>query len=109
MSIIIHKFHNLVNTFSIINLFFLKKNSKNYTVNTVLPSFIKDGNEKENFPYTTKEEMFENPKVLGIISGLLLVMGVVPGMPTVPFLTMSVMSGLFGFKKQNRSKNRAYF
>jgi len=46
-----------------------------------------------------KTEMFENPKVLGIISGLLLVMGVVPGMPTVPFLAMSALSGSYGFRK----------
>ncbi|MBQ7287745.1 MAG: FHIPEP family type III secretion protein, partial [Candidatus Gastranaerophilales bacterium] len=54
-----------------------------------------------------KEEMFENPKVLGIISGLLLVMGVVPGMPTVPFLAMSTISGLFGFKKHKEKIEKA--
>ncbi len=44
-------------------------------------------------------EMFQNPKVLGIISGLLLCMGIVPGMPTIPFLTISAASGFFGYKK----------
>lgn len=44
-------------------------------------------------------EMFQNPKVLGIISGLLFLMGVVPGMPTIPFLTISALSGVFGYKK----------
>ncbi len=38
------------------------KDSKNYIVNTILPSYIKDGNEKENYPYNTKKEMFENIK-----------------------------------------------
>ena len=38
------------------------RNAKNYTVNTVLPSFIKDGNEKENYPYDSRKEMFENIK-----------------------------------------------
>ena len=40
------------------------RNAKNYTVNTVLPSFIKDGNEKENYPYDSRKEMFENIKKL---------------------------------------------
>ena len=46
-----------------------------------------------------KTEMFENPKVLGIISGLLLFMGIVPGMPTIPFLGVSVAAGGFAYKK----------
>lgn len=44
-------------------------------------------------------EMFQNPKVLGIISGLLFCMGIVPGMPTIPFLAISLVSGGFCFKK----------
>ena len=44
-------------------------------------------------------EMFQSPKVLGIISGLLFAMGIVPGMPTVPFLTVALLSGGFSFKK----------
>ena len=46
-----------------------------------------------------RQEMFQNPKVLGIISGLLFCMGIVPGMPTVPFLAISLLSGGLGFKK----------
>ncbi len=46
-----------------------------------------------------KSEMFENPKVLGIISGLLMFMGIIPGMPTVPFLGVSVATGGFAYKK----------
>ncbi len=44
-------------------------------------------------------EMFQNPKVLGIISGLLMLMGIVPGMPTIPFLAISALSGGFAYKK----------
>jgi len=44
-------------------------------------------------------EMFQNPKVLGIISGLLFAMGIVPGMPTIPFLAISLVSGGMSFKK----------
>ncbi len=46
-----------------------------------------------------KAEMFQNPKVLGIISGLLFFMGIVPGMPTIPFLTISLFAGGFSYKK----------
>lgn len=34
--------------------------NKNYTVNTIFPYYIKDGNMKENYPYNTIKEMFEN-------------------------------------------------
>ncbi len=38
-------------------------------------------------------EMFSDPRVLGVVSGLLLVMAIIPGMPTVPFLLISVGLG----------------
>ncbi len=44
-------------------------------------------------------EMFSNPKVLFIVSGLLFFMGIVPGMPTVPFLLVSIASGWYGWNK----------
>ena len=31
------------------------------------------------------EEMFSNPKVLGVVSGLLIALGIVPGLPSIPF------------------------
>lgn len=44
-------------------------------------------------------EMFSNPKVLFIVSGLLMFMGIIPGMPTIPFLAVSAASGWFGWQK----------
>lgn len=44
-------------------------------------------------------EMFSNPKVLWIVSGLLLFMGIVPGMPTVPFLLVGAAAGYYGYRK----------
>ena len=52
-------------------------------------------------------EMFQNPKVLGIISGLLLVMGIVPGMPTIPFLAISAAMGGFSYKKYKEKTEAA--
>lgn len=46
-----------------------------------------------------KTEMFDNPKVLGIISGLLLFMGIVPGMPTIPFIGVSAGAAGLAYKK----------
>lgn len=48
-------------------------------------------------------EMFTNPMVLGIVSGLLLFLGLVPGMPTVPFTLVAMVIGWMAF---NRSKER---
>lgn len=55
-----------------------------------------------------KSEMFQNPKTLGIISGLLFLMGIVPGMPTIPFLLVSVASGTYSYKifKNNIEKEK---
>ena len=44
-------------------------------------------------------EMFSNPKVLFIVSGLLFFMGIIPGMPTIPFLLVSAASGWYGWNK----------
>ena len=44
-------------------------------------------------------EMFSNPKVLFIVSGLLFFMGIIPGMPTIPFLLVSIASGWYGWNK----------
>ena len=46
-----------------------------------------------------RQEMFQNPKVLGIIAGLLFTIGIIPGMPTMPFLTIAAISGGMSFKK----------
>lgn len=46
-----------------------------------------------------KNEMFANPLVLGIVSGLLLLLGIIPGMPTVPFVLVSLGLGWMAYKK----------
>ncbi len=37
-------------------------------------------------------QMFQNPKVLGIMGGLMLIMGAVPGLPNLPFLTIGAIA-----------------
>lgn len=47
-----------------------------------------------------KNEMFSDPRVLGVVSGLLLFLGIVPGMPTVPFMLIGAIIGFMAYKKQ---------
>ena len=46
-------------------------------------------------------EMFSSPKVMFLVAGLLLVMGTVPGMPTIPFLLVATALGGYGWYKRN--------
>ena len=54
---------------------------------------------EESLSVDIKNEMFNDPRVLGVVAGLLGFMGIVPGMPTVPFLTIAFLAGLMAFKK----------
>lgn len=50
-------------------------------------------------------EMFSDPRVLGVVSGLLCFMGIIPGMPTIPFLTIGlIVGGLSYYNYQNNKK-----
>ena len=51
-----------------------------------------------------KTEMFSDPKILGVVAGLLGFMGLVPGMPTVPFLGIGLLTGYFAYKKSQDTK-----
>ena len=46
-------------------------------------------------------EMFSSPKVMFLVAGLLLVMGTVPGMPTIPFFLVAAALGGYGWYKRN--------
>ena len=54
--------------------------------------------------YDIKNEMFSDPRVLGVVSGLLVFMGMVPGMPTLPFLLIGAATGGYAYLKQNTAK-----
>lgn len=38
-------------------------------------------------------QMFGNPKILGIVGGLMITLGFVPGMPNIPFLLIGALAG----------------
>src|SRR5574344_783065 len=52
-------------------------------------------------------QMFSDPRVLGVVSGLLLFMGIVPGMPTVPFMTIGMIAGVLAYVKVTEKKKAA--
>ena len=59
---------------------------------------------EESLSTDIKNEMFSDPRVLGVVAGLLGFMGIVPGMPTVPFLLIAAVAGGLAFMK---SKEKA--
>ena len=60
----------------------------------------------ESLSTDIKNEMFSDPRVLGVVAGLLGFMGLVPGMPTVPFLMIAAVAGGMAFIK-NKEKDEA--
>jgi flagellar biosynthesis protein FlhA len=52
-------------------------------------------------------QMFQNPKVLGIMGGLMLTMGLVPGLPNLPFLVIGALAVGGSFLLVKRSKEEA--
>lgn len=51
-----------------------------------------------------KLEMFSNPMVLGVVAGVILFMGMVPGMPTLPFLIVGASVAWFAVQKSKEKK-----
>ena len=53
-----------------------------------------------------KKEMFSNPIVLAIVSVLLFLLGMIPGMPTVPFIAVSLGIGWLAFSKNKAQETK---
>ena len=62
---------------------------------------------EESLSVDIKNEMFSDPRVLGVVSGLLGFMGIIPGMPTIPFLTIAAIAGFMAFKKSKDKTEEA--
>ncbi len=61
----------------------------------------------ESLSTDIKNEMFSDPRVLGVVAGLLATMGVIPGMPTAPFLMIAAIAGGMAFMKTKEKKTLA--
>lgn len=53
-----------------------------------------------------KKEMFSNPTVLGVVAGLLVFLGIVPGMPTIPFCLIGAVCGYVAYNKNIEKKKK---
>lgn len=53
-----------------------------------------------------KTEMFSNPTILTVAAGLFLILGLIPGMPTVPFLLVASGIGYYASLKSKDIKNQ---
>ena len=60
--------------------------------------------QEESLSDDIKREMFSNYIVLGIVSFLLFFLGMVPGMPTIPFIVVSATLGWLAYNKSKESK-----
>ena len=49
-----------------------------------------------------KSQLFEDPRALGVTSGILGTMGLIPGMPNLAFLTMAGLAGWLAFRVHQR-------
>lgn len=61
----------------------------------------------ESLSTDIKNEMFSDPRVLGVVAGLLATMGVIPGMPTAPFLMIAAIAGGMAFMKSKEKQTLA--
>ncbi len=52
------------------------------------------------------KEMFSDPRVLGIVCGLLMFLGIVPGMPTIPFFLIGISAGVSAYYNVQENKKR---
>lgn len=63
-------------------------------------------NKKGDMGHMVISQMFDNPKSLAIAAGVLLVMGLIPGMPHFAFLTFAALSAFGAYQIQKRIKAR---
>lgn len=59
---------------------------------------------EESLSKDIDKEMFSDPRVLGVVAGFLLVLGMIPGMPTVPFLAIGMATGAGAYFKNKGKK-----
>lgn len=60
----------------------------------------------ESLSEDIRREMFSDPRVLGVVAGLLSFLGLVPGMPTLPFLSIGLVIGAMAYYKHKELKKK---
>ncbi len=64
------------------------------------------GGQDKNLSKDIENEMFSDPKVLSVVAGLLITLGIVPGLPTMPFFTIGAIVGYVCFMKYSEKKKK---
>src|SRR5690606_33108705 len=59
-----------------------------------------------NMGRDVSHQLLSEPRVLAIAAGVLVLFAVVPGLPTVPFLVLSLLFGLLGYASSRRHQER---
>jgi len=57
------------------------------------------GGNEQGLSKDIEDEMFGNPKVLGVVAGLLILLGFVPGLPKIPFFIIGTLIGVMCLMK----------
>ncbi|MBC8016283.1 MAG: flagellar biosynthesis protein FlhA [Sporomusaceae bacterium] len=60
---------------------------------------------ESNLGHDLTDQLFNNPRVFYIVSGVLAVMGLVPGLPMIPFLSLSAICFLVAYILQTTQKH----
>ncbi|MGD9582033.1 MAG: FHIPEP family type III secretion protein, partial [Vampirovibrionia bacterium] len=49
-------------------------------------------------------QLFDNPRVLALVSGLMIVLSIIPGLPFLPFVTIGGIAGYASYAKQKKQE-----
>ncbi len=52
-------------------------------------------------------QLFNNPRVLGVVAGAILLFAIIPGMPTIPFMFLGITAGVATFFVSKRKQEEA--
>lgn len=64
------------------------------------------GGQDSSLSADISKELFSDPRVLGVICGLLMLLGLVPGLPTIPFMVIGACSGVVAYYKYEDTKKK---
>ena len=62
---------------------------------------------ESNLGHDMVDQLFNNPRVFFIVAGVLALMGFVPGLPMIPFLSLGILAFIIGYILQSTEKHAA--
>ena len=64
------------------------------------------GGQETSLSTDIAKELFSDPRVLGVISGLLMLLGLVPGLPTISFMTIGAAAGGLAYYRYESNRRK---